>query len=216
MRHEEKYCIWSGSSIGGCPLEEASEQERIPSIIGSIVWCFPTLKGLMVIKEILNIVLVYLLWCFCIQYWILNKWYQSTFLGQTLWANIFYFCRFFFGAEKREPRHSRSFQYIFVQSFQGFFCGRRHDFFFFLKLGGIVRGTHICNMFEKIQPPIATKIKKNHAAVRRKNPENFAQKYTENFENVAALFFLLRKKICKNKKYLPTMSAQGKCSDTTC
>jgi hypothetical protein len=42
MRYEEKYCIWSGSSIGGCPLEEASEQERIPSIIGSIVWCFPT------------------------------------------------------------------------------------------------------------------------------------------------------------------------------
>jgi hypothetical protein len=29
--------LWSGSSIGGCPLEEASEQERISSIIGSIV-----------------------------------------------------------------------------------------------------------------------------------------------------------------------------------
>ena len=28
MRHEENYCIWSGSSIGGCPLEEASEQEK--------------------------------------------------------------------------------------------------------------------------------------------------------------------------------------------
>jgi hypothetical protein len=25
MRHEEKYCIWSGISIRGCPLEEASE-----------------------------------------------------------------------------------------------------------------------------------------------------------------------------------------------
>jgi hypothetical protein len=37
MGYEEKYCIWSGISIGGCPLEEASEQERIPSIIGSIV-----------------------------------------------------------------------------------------------------------------------------------------------------------------------------------
>jgi hypothetical protein len=33
MRYEEKYYIWSDSSIGGCPLEEASEQERIPSII---------------------------------------------------------------------------------------------------------------------------------------------------------------------------------------
>ena len=28
---------------------------------------FPYLKGLMVIKKILHIVLVYLLWCFCIQ-----------------------------------------------------------------------------------------------------------------------------------------------------
>jgi hypothetical protein len=39
--------------------------------------------------------------------------------------------------------------------------------------------------------------------------ENFAQKYTENVWNVAALFFLLRKKkICKNKKYLPTTLAK--------
>jgi hypothetical protein len=36
----------AGSSIGGFPLEEASEQERIPSIIGSIVWCFPTSRVL--------------------------------------------------------------------------------------------------------------------------------------------------------------------------
>jgi len=33
MGYEEKYCIWSDSSIEGCPLEEASEHERIPSII---------------------------------------------------------------------------------------------------------------------------------------------------------------------------------------
>jgi hypothetical protein len=44
MRYEEKYCIWSGSSIGGFPLEEASEHERIPSIIGSIVWS-PSFSG---------------------------------------------------------------------------------------------------------------------------------------------------------------------------
>jgi hypothetical protein len=50
MRHEEKYCIWSGSSIGGCPLEEVSEQERIPSIIRSIVWCCPTSRVLVIIK----------------------------------------------------------------------------------------------------------------------------------------------------------------------
>jgi hypothetical protein len=42
IRHEEKYCIWSGISIRGIPLEEATEKERISSIIGSIVWCCPT------------------------------------------------------------------------------------------------------------------------------------------------------------------------------
>jgi hypothetical protein len=42
MGYEGKYCIWCGSSLGGIPLEEESEQERISSIIGSIVWCFPT------------------------------------------------------------------------------------------------------------------------------------------------------------------------------
>jgi hypothetical protein len=46
MRHEEKYFIWSGSSIEGFPLEETSEHERIPSIIGSIVWCCPTSRVL--------------------------------------------------------------------------------------------------------------------------------------------------------------------------
>jgi hypothetical protein len=33
-----------------------------------------------------------------------------------LWANIFYFCRFFFKEEKRGPQNSRHFQYIFVQN----------------------------------------------------------------------------------------------------
>jgi hypothetical protein len=42
MRYEEKYCILGGSSIRECPLEETSEHEMIPSIIGSIVWCCPT------------------------------------------------------------------------------------------------------------------------------------------------------------------------------
>jgi hypothetical protein len=42
MGYEEKYFIVSGISIGGFPLEEESEHERIPSIIGSTVWCFPT------------------------------------------------------------------------------------------------------------------------------------------------------------------------------
>jgi hypothetical protein len=46
MGHEKNYSIVSCNSIGGCPLEEASEQERIPSIIGSIVWCCPTSRVL--------------------------------------------------------------------------------------------------------------------------------------------------------------------------
>jgi hypothetical protein len=33
---------------------------------------FPYLKGMIVIKEIFHIVLVYLLWCFCIQYLVLT------------------------------------------------------------------------------------------------------------------------------------------------
>jgi hypothetical protein len=41
-----------------------------------------------------------------------------------------------------------------------------------LKLGEIVRRTHICNLFGQIRPPNATEIKTNRAAVRRKNPEN--------------------------------------------
>jgi hypothetical protein len=39
---------------------------------------FPYPKGLIVIKKILHIVLVYLLRCFCIQYWVLNTKGQSS------------------------------------------------------------------------------------------------------------------------------------------
>jgi hypothetical protein len=41
----------------------------------------PYLKGLIVIKEIFHIVLVYLLWCFCIQSLVLNM--ATRYLGQT-------------------------------------------------------------------------------------------------------------------------------------
>jgi hypothetical protein len=78
----------------------------------------PYLKGLIVIKVILHIVLVYLLWLFCIQSLVLNKWYQSTFFGQTLWANIFIFAYIFFEEKKRGPRHSQSFWYISIQNLQ--------------------------------------------------------------------------------------------------
>jgi hypothetical protein len=77
----------------------------------------PYLKGLMVIKEILHIVLVYLLQCFCIQSLVLNKWYQSTFLGQTLWANIFYFCRFFFRSRKKRAATLSKFLVHFCEKF---------------------------------------------------------------------------------------------------
>jgi hypothetical protein len=109
MRHEEKYCIWSGISKGGFPLEEASEQERIPSIIGSIVWCCPTSRVLIITKcGFFYIALwIYCVFSICGDYicrsiQVLNKWYQSTLLGQTLWTYIFYFCRFFFPEKKKE------------------------------------------------------------------------------------------------------------------
>ena len=43
---------------------------------------------------------------------------SEHFPGPELWTTIFYFCRFFFGEKKRGPRHSRHFQYIFVQNLQ--------------------------------------------------------------------------------------------------
>jgi hypothetical protein len=78
---------------------------------------FPYLKGLIVIKEILHIVLVYLLWCFCIQSLVLNKWYQSTFLGRHC-GQIFFIFADCFRRRKRGPRHSRNFQYIYVKNLQ--------------------------------------------------------------------------------------------------
>jgi hypothetical protein len=106
---------------------------------------------------------------------VLNKWYQSTFLGRHCGQIFFIFADFFFGEEKRGLRHSRNFQYISVQNlqkqvvdlsssqkntqvekknhpkrspegqdievlksaiFQGFFYGRRCDFFYFVAFGG--------------------------------------------------------------------------------
>jgi hypothetical protein len=55
---------------------------------------------------------------FCIQYLVLNKWYQSTFLGRHCGQIFFIFADFFFGEEKRGPRHSRNFWYISVQNLQ--------------------------------------------------------------------------------------------------
>jgi hypothetical protein len=49
---------------------------------------------------------------------VLNNWYQSTFLGRSCGQIFFIFADFFFGEEKRGPRHSRHFQYISVQNLQ--------------------------------------------------------------------------------------------------
>ena len=46
----------------------------------------------------------------------LKKWYQSTFLGRSCGQLLFIFADIFF--RRRGPRHSRHFQYIFVQNLQ--------------------------------------------------------------------------------------------------
>jgi hypothetical protein len=106
--------LWSGSSIGGCPLEEASEQERIPSIIVSIVWCCPTSR-VSIIKlwffiwfhrSCVVIVFRYL-WIYCdILYsgiWFLTIGIRALSLAGVV-GNYFYFCRFFFSEQKKEGR----------------------------------------------------------------------------------------------------------------
>ena len=121
MRHEEKYCIWSDSSIGGFPLEEASEQERIPSIIGSIVRCYPTSRVLDIscvhvmvngLWFIVGIIEIY----FQIWYRYLTIGIRALSLGIHCGEIFFIFADFFFEEEKRGPRHSRHFQYIFVHN----------------------------------------------------------------------------------------------------
>jgi hypothetical protein len=49
---------------------------------------------------------------------VLNKWYQSTFQGRSCGQLFLFLQIFFFGEEKRGPRHSRHFQYISVQNLQ--------------------------------------------------------------------------------------------------
>ena len=128
MRHEEKYCIWSGSSIEGCPLEEASEQERIPSIIGSIVWCCPTSR-VSIIKlwfsiwfHISCVVIVFrYLWISCnnlqIYIWFLTSGIRALSLAG-VGATIFYFCRlFFFQRRKKRAATFQTFSVYFYAKF---------------------------------------------------------------------------------------------------
>jgi hypothetical protein len=85
----------------------------------------PYLKGLVIIKcGFFYIALwIYCVFSICGDYisdlvLVLNKWYQSTFLGRSCGQLFFIFADFFFGEEKRGPRHSRHFQYISVKNLQ--------------------------------------------------------------------------------------------------
>jgi hypothetical protein len=127
MRHEEKYCIWSGSSIGGCPLEEASEQERIPSIIGSIVWCCPTSR-VYIIKlwfsiwfHISCVVIVFrYLWIyFDILYsglWFLTIGIRALSLAGVV-GNYFLFLQIFFRRRKKRAVTFQKFSVYFCEKF---------------------------------------------------------------------------------------------------
>ena len=77
---------------------------------------FPYLKCLMVIKEILHIVLVYLLWYFVFSYLVLNKWYQSTFLGRHCGQTFFIFAKCFLDKQK-EGRNILEILGIFMWNF---------------------------------------------------------------------------------------------------
>jgi hypothetical protein len=115
MKHEEKYYIWSGNSIGGCPLEEASEQERIPSIIGFIVWCCPTSR-VFIIKLWFSIwfhrycvVIVFrYLWIYCdilySYFWFLTIGIRALSLAGDCGQLFFIFADFFFSEKKKEDR----------------------------------------------------------------------------------------------------------------
>ena len=110
--------MWRSSSIGGCPLEEASEQERNPSIIGSNGWCFPTSR-VSIIKLCFYILLFYI-YCgdFVFSLWFLTSGIRALSLGRHNGKIFFIFADFFFRSRKKGPRHSRSFHYISVKNLQ--------------------------------------------------------------------------------------------------
>jgi hypothetical protein len=84
----------------------------------------PYLKGLVIIKCGFFYISLWIYCVFsicgdyiCISIQVLNKWYQSTFLGQTLWANIFYFCRFIFRSRKKRVATFLNFSVYFYEKF---------------------------------------------------------------------------------------------------
>jgi hypothetical protein len=127
MGHEENYCIWSCISIGGFPLEEESEQERIPSIIGSIVWCCPTSRVLIIINwwfsilfHIYCVVIIFIyLWYYCdILYsgiWLVTSSIRTLSLADIV-GKYFLFLQFFFFFRRRKKRA------VTFQKFLVYFC----------------------------------------------------------------------------------------------
>jgi hypothetical protein len=80
----------------------------------------PYLKGFLIIK--CGFLYYWILVSICGDYFVfislvLNKWYQSTFLGKKCGQFFFYFCRFF-RRRKRGTRNYGQFMYIYVQNLQ--------------------------------------------------------------------------------------------------
>ena len=92
-----------------------TREDPFHNMIHCIVLPYP--KGLTVIKKILHIVIVYLLWCFCIQSLVLNKWYQSTFLGRSCGKIFFIFAHFFFRRRKKRVATFQTFSVYFSEKF---------------------------------------------------------------------------------------------------
>jgi hypothetical protein len=81
----------------------------------------PYLKGLMVIDDILHIFIVHMLWCLCIQSFVLNKWYHRTFIGRHCGQIFFLFLQIFFFGEEKEGHDSPEIFSIFLLNN----CGNR-------------------------------------------------------------------------------------------
>ena len=135
---KKKYCIWSWSSLGGCPLEEASEQERIPSIIGSIVWCCPTSRVLIIINwwfsilfHISCVVIIFIyLWYYCdILYsgiWLVTSGIRALSLADIVGKYFLFLKNFFFQRRKKRFATFHNFLVYFCAKFVETCC--RYEF----------------------------------------------------------------------------------------
>jgi hypothetical protein len=77
----------------------------------------PYLKGLIVIKKIFHIVLLYLLWFFCIQYWFLTSGIRALSLGRHCGQIFFIFADIFFFRRKKRAEKFQTFSVYFCAKF---------------------------------------------------------------------------------------------------